>query len=228
MNYSNKEIEKNLLKTATDPGLVDVIKDYSELGLEAIFNTELVEVIPVVRSVSAVLKGVATIQDRMFLKKLASFLTNANKMSIDERDAWYDKYISGDEKLEETIADKLLIMINAVNDNYKAEIIGKLFMAFVKGDVQSTEHFFYMTELVEGCFTDILKGLSEGREMNDEALFRVGIKHASNTTGGDIEEMLAKSQRMSRMGMSSNPDLPTRSASLTPAGELLVHVLRTY
>ena len=228
MTYSNKDIEKNLLRTATDPNLVDVIKDYAELSIEAIFNTELVDAIPVVKSVSAVLKGVATIQDRLFLKKLASFLNNANKMSAEERDAWYQEYIHGSEKLEEAVADKLLIMINAVNDNYKAEVIGKLFLAFVKGDIKSTEQFFYMTELIEGCYTDILKGLSDGRPINDEALFRVGIKHASTTTGSDIDQMLSQNQRMTRMGMSSNPVLPDRAASLTPAGEILMHVLRTY
>lgn len=228
MDYSSREIERNLLKTTTDPELRDLLKDYVELGIDAVFNTEIVDAIPVVRSFSAALKGVATIQDRIFLKKLAHFLSSANNMTIDERDAWYERHIHGDEKIEEKLADKLMIIIDSVNDNYKADVIGKLFMAFIKGDVDTLEHYYYMCELAASCHTSILKGLSEGRTMDDVALFRAGIKHASTPTGEDISKMLDRDAELTSMGMSSIPSLPRRNVPYTPEGELLMHVLRNY
>jgi hypothetical protein len=226
--YSGKDIEKNLLKTATDPALVDVIKDYAEAGIDAVFKTELVEALPVVKSVSAILKGVATVQDRMFLKKVARFLSSANKMTLKERDEWYEKHIHGDESLEDKLADKLMIMIDAVNDNYKADILGKLFLAFIKGDIETLEHFFFMTELVENCFTDTLRALAEGRSVTDDALYRAGIKHASVPTGRDISEMLDRDQGLASRGMTTRSELPYRSAEYTPAGKLLLHILKSH
>lgn len=228
MSYLNREIEKNLLKSATDPELVGVLKDYTEVGIDAIFKSELVDAIPVVKSIAALIKGVISVQDRIFLKKLAHFLSNANNMTMEERDAWYDRHINGNEEVEKQLADKLLIMVDAVNDNYKADVIGKLFMAFVKGDINTLDHFYYMCELVENCYTNILKGLSEGKQMNDDALFRSGIKHASTPTGKDINDMLSQDTLRARRGMSSSSQLPYRSASYTAAGELLIRVLKTY
>ncbi len=84
-DYSKHEIEAALINTATNPEFADTVKDYAELGIDAIFNSEIVDAIPVVKSISAILKGVATIQDRMFLKKLATFLSAANNLTESER-----------------------------------------------------------------------------------------------------------------------------------------------
>lgn len=228
MDYSNKNIEKSLFKTVTDPELSNLLQDYAEVGIDAVFNSEIVDAIPVVKTLSALVKGKATIQDRIFLKKLARFLAQANKMSLEERDKWYKQYIERNAKRKTELSDKLIIMIDSVNDEYKSDVIGKLFLAFVKGDIKSLDEFYFMSELVLNCYTNILKGLAIGKEFTDEALYRMGIKHASGPTGKDIIEVIDKDVNAAGRGLTSTPRLPSRKAEYTSAGKLLIHILKTY
>ncbi len=226
LNRTVRSVEENLIGTATDPQLSDILKDYAELGVDSILDSEVIEAIPVVKSISALAKGVATIQDRIFLKKLAHFLSTANNLTEGERKAWHQKHIQGSRKIEAAIGGKLMTMVDAVNDDYKAAVLGKLFYAFVKDDIKTIDHFYYMTELVENCFTSILKALAQGTDVNDEALFRAGIKHTSAPSGRDIQEMLERDTRLGGKGLTTTSQLPYKSAEYTPAGVLLIKILR--
>jgi hypothetical protein len=119
-----------------------------------------------------------------------------------------------------------MVMIDAVNDDYKAAVIGKLFRAFVKDEIETVEHFYYMAELVENCFTGILKGLAQGRDINDDALFRSGIKYASTPSGKDIQEMLERDTQLGGRGLTTTSQLPYKCADYTPDGILLIKILR--
>lgn len=226
----NKKIEKSLLETATNPEYAELVQEYAEVGIDELLESDLIDAIPVIKSFVAITNGFKSISDRLFLKKLARFLSEANRLTAEQRATWYEEHIHGDTEIETKLSNKLLFIINSVNDDYKAAVIGKLFRAFIDGKVSTIDHFYFMIELVDGCRTGILKNLAKGIEVNDEALYRVGIVHAtSSLTASDIKEILDRDAQLKSRGLTgSSSSAKHKAASYTSNGELLINILRNY
>ncbi|USN97299.1 MAG: hypothetical protein H6799_02910 [Candidatus Nomurabacteria bacterium] len=227
MDIAAEDLKKELVDTATNPNYSDLLQDYAELGLEAVTDSKFVDAIPAVKSFVAIVKGSVDIRDRIFLKKFAKFLAEANKLAANEREEWLKRIKVGPNNIEEKLADKLVIMVDSVNDEYKASVIGKLLRAFVSGRISTVEDLFYLTELVESCYTNVLKGLSEGREYSDEVLFRVGLKHSSNQSISEIKKSIDRDAELASRGMTSSAALSPQSADYTSAGMLLINILKS-
>lgn len=223
----NSQLERNLLDTATNPDYADLLQEYAEVGLDTVIDSELVDAIPVVKTLVAISKGAATIQDRIFLKKLANFLSEANNLSTEERTRWYEKMKLEKPKKTKELAEKIMLMIEAANDNYKAAVIGKLFRAFAKGQIEKIDDFYYLVEIVDNCFTNVLKALAEGRDMTDESLFRAGIKHASKSpSASQIKGELDREMEMASRGIAVSRVDNVAPADYTTAGMMLINILR--
>ena len=221
------DVESDLIETVTNPEFIPAISEFAKVGLGAIFESELVQVLPVIKSIHTGMKGISTMQDRVFVKKLSSFLLQANQFTIEEKNAWYKKHIGVDSAKEEKLAEKLIIIIDSVNDTYKAKIIGKLFWAFVIGRIETMEEFFILSEIVESCFTNVLSDLAEGKQVPDEVLFRAGIMHASPSIKPQaIVDMLDEQQRSARSRMTRMPQLREERPGFTAEGRLLVNILQ--
>ncbi len=215
-------IETDLINSATQIDYSDILQNYAESSLDALVDNEIIDTIPVIKTLAKLHKGVIAYRERLFLKKIAYFLMEANKLSKEERKNWLKKVKLDSPKEQKKVGEKLLIIIDGVNDNYKALIIGKLFRAYVKGKIGGREDFFFLCELVEGCRTHILEELAKSKPINEDTLILQGIKRPKWTSTEDITEAVDKSLRRPRMTtLKSYP-----ASDYTPSGQLLIKVLR--
>jgi len=218
--------EKTMLESATNPDYAGLIEDYAEFGIEQLADNDIVDGIPVVRTIVAMGKGYVNIRDRLFLKKVAQFLKAANKITPKEREEWYVRLAKDGPEKEQEIADKIWMMIDATNNSYKAAVHGKILRAYVKGLIQQEEHFYYLMEMVDSAPTNIIRALETGRKMNPDAYYRIGIMESPVPTMSEMEEYQDRQGRLARVGMAAPAFL--KNYQYTAAGNMLIKILRDY
>jgi hypothetical protein len=109
------EIGTELVRTivlANENG--DLVRDYLEAGVEVIFDTPLVERIPVIGTIYAVSKGVVSMPDRIFAHKLLRFVQGIGTPTDRDLAAWNERL--GDQARRRKFGERLLVAIDAMND----------------------------------------------------------------------------------------------------------------
>ena len=134
---------------------------------------------PIIGTLIGIIKTVVNVHDRLFIKKLMSFLYELKDTSIKKRKKLIEK-IDESNKYRTKVGEKLLFIIDRCNDNEKAEIIGKLFRNFLIERI-SYDEFTRAASCIESVFLpDLLKFVDErwegiSVEMDTESLLAAGI-----------------------------------------------------
>ncbi len=123
------DISKPMEDTLKDNDLQNLTSGLAEVGLDA-FLDGIAKDIPVFNSILGIGKGYLAIKDRLFLKKLIYFLSGLKNTTPDERREMINK-IDESGKYRTRVGEKLIYIIDSCDDHEKAEIISKLFEAFL-------------------------------------------------------------------------------------------------
>lgn len=92
--------ETNKIENALEEGLVkptvDLMQDYSELGLDAFLDNPVLKEIPLVKTVVGAIRGVVAIREIFLAKKLLTFLReyHGGKLSKEKRSYFLEKFAS--------------------------------------------------------------------------------------------------------------------------------------
>lgn len=115
-----------------DQSLVDAGTDLLELGIDSIIDNPFLESLPIARIMLGAGKSVLNISERHFLKQTYYFLLAFNTGDIDKKA--YEEYkgrINRDPKKGEEELGRVMIILNRSIERKKAEILGRLFQAYV-------------------------------------------------------------------------------------------------
>lgn len=150
MTYSTKKLGEvveqdfeNSIQSAFDATLRDtnlesITESIAELSIDSLLKEEVLKEVPIVSTMVSMVKLGANIQDRLFLKKIVSFMAGLNEIPPDERRKMIDDIdASGKHRIK--VGEKLLYIIDACNDHESSELVARLFKVFVEGGITYDE-----------------------------------------------------------------------------------------
>lgn len=142
----NSSSLKELMKSSEFDSLS---RDYLKVVSDIIITNENIKRIPVIDTIYTIFRLSQDMSDRIFAKKIMSFLFGYSPFN---QNAINDFYFKHNEK---EIGEKIILILNQLDDIKKAEIIGRLFKATIESKVDK-DTFFRCCYAVNRCFlTDL-------------------------------------------------------------------------
>lgn len=118
-------------KIIKDNNFKDLMTDINEVVLDSFLKDGIVKNIPILGLVSKVINIGNTIQERLYTKKLLTFLKQLEDTKAEDREKEINK-IDENENYKTKVGEKLLYIINEADDCEKAGYIGILFKLFLE------------------------------------------------------------------------------------------------
>ena len=126
--------EGALIKTIANSDLTNVTANLTEVALDQILKQGLLRDIPIVGSIVGVGRAVVSISNHLFLKKVFRFLAKLNDVSPEERAEFVEK-LETDAGQRQKVGEKLILLLDRFDDLQKADLLGKIFKAYIKGTI---------------------------------------------------------------------------------------------
>ncbi len=144
-----------LTETIKDANFQDVIMDLGETAIDTIFDDGVLKEIPILGSVLGLARATMTIQDKLFTKKLLTFLLQLQNTDTKSRKEQINK-IDNDPNYKTKVGEKILHIIDKCEDSEKAAYIGKLFQCYIEEKLHY-EDFLRASKCIELTFLYDLK-----------------------------------------------------------------------
>jgi len=131
--FKNIILSKDLEKTNDE--IASTIVDVGESALD-VFQEETYKEIPILKYIMLVPKTVHGVQDRLMAKKILVFATALTTASLEQRTKFIEE-LSSDKR--EKIFEKIYMTLQAATDVDRAQIVGQLFEAYIRGVLNETQ-----------------------------------------------------------------------------------------
>ena len=187
---SEQTISTSLIENISDPNLGNTLTDVAELAIDTILDDGVLKDLPIIGTLVNITKATASIRDKIFAKKLLLFLKSLDSCPIDKRLKFIEK-IEKKPKEKERLGEKLIILLERLDQMNKPMIIGNLFKAFMQEDLSyyefskisnivsnvQLEDLYYLKD-TEGPLIDMSTDILEYLAMN--GLMNIGISSPMN------------------------------------------------
>lgn len=140
---SKKPKQKNNIQnsfdlTLTNSNLQNLNIDIAELTIDSVLNDGLLKDIPIVGTIANLSKFGANIHDRLFLKKILSFLNQLKDIPVDKRKKMIGN-IDYSKKYRIKVGEKLLYIIDSCDDYEISELISVVFRVYIEEKITYDE-----------------------------------------------------------------------------------------
>lgn len=139
MDNDQLDIQESFEKTLINSELPDVVIDLAEISLDNLIDLKDVKDLPLIKTFVGLLEFGANVHDRLFLKKIIAFLANLHGVDVAERKKMIRK-INDSNKYRIHVGEKLLYIIDRCNDYESAEMVSRLFGAFIEGKIEYSDY----------------------------------------------------------------------------------------
>ncbi len=119
--------------------LPDAAVDIAESSIDALLDNELLKQIPIVKIFIGAAQVGVNIRDKLFLKKILSFLSNVDGIDLGERQRVISS-IDNSKEYRLKVGEKLLYIIDSCEDYEGAERVARLFRAVLIGDIEYDDY----------------------------------------------------------------------------------------
>ena len=179
------EIDDSLLKTISDNGANDIISEMSEVTLDSIIQNDLIDKIPIISTLRSVYKISHSISDYLFIQKLLKFLYELRSLSEQEKIEMKLKMESNN-KYQNKIGEKLLEIVNKIDDSDKTVTIAKIFKSYINGDIEIHEFMKFCQIVNKSYLPDLMKltNFARGQSLRSEysgSLLSMGLLQINPT-----------------------------------------------
>lgn len=172
LNEVSSELGKALMSNN-----FDIITDYSEIALDSIFDSKIVDEVPVIKTIAALCKTGMAIRDRHFAKKILIFLREFQDGTVEE--SRKNKFLMDldDVKYKSRVIDTILVYLDKFSEQKKAPILTKILQAHINGKF-GWEKVILFANCLEILFLgdiEVLKRIYENADMeakSDSELFK--------------------------------------------------------
>ncbi|MBR3084089.1 MAG: hypothetical protein IKH03_05915 [Oscillospiraceae bacterium] len=123
-------------KESLDESAVSIVAGLAEAGIDSILDEGLLNKVPIVSTVFSLYKFGNGIRERYNLIKISRFLNEINSQIVDEEKRnSYIKIISDEPKKRSKEIEYLLILIDRYLEKEKPEMLAKLYLAYLRGEL---------------------------------------------------------------------------------------------
>lgn len=182
-----------------------IVISVGEVGLDHASHNELIQSIPVLRSIADTLDLIDSIRNRHLLIKLTIFFEKLYSIPLEDRRRFIDKIA----KNQNNLSQQILIYLDRQETNEKAGILANIFTAYLYEKIDYTALVRLMSILDKVVFGDlnILKNeFIRQLESPIEGTQKVWL------LGTDYEHLVATGMLIENTGFSLNPSQVNLSA----------------
>ncbi|OGZ72957.1 MAG: hypothetical protein A2908_00045 [Candidatus Staskawiczbacteria bacterium RIFCSPLOWO2_01_FULL_38_12b] len=141
-----ENIQNSFDSTLKNANLESLAIDFGELGIDSLLGDSVFKNVPIVSIFISLAKFGANIHDKLFLKKILSFLCGLKDISAEDRGRVI-KSIDDSKKYRVKVGEKLLYIIDSCHDFENSERVAQLFKAFIEEKI-SYEDFLETTNVL--------------------------------------------------------------------------------
>jgi len=155
----SKDLGFALINEVAGDKLNELVIDASEVALDSFINEGIFKEIPFFGTLYKTYKAAVGIREAIFAKKIFKFLTEIKDIPQTEREQFVNK-LEEDEKFKNRVGEKLLVLIDQLDDLDKPTLIGRLFTAAIQGEIKYYE-FLRLSQVIKDAFLPDLLMLKE-------------------------------------------------------------------
>ena len=156
--------QNSLLATIRQSGLSNTLTDIGEISLDQLLNDGIVRDFPIVGTLISLTKAGITVRDQLFFKKVIKFLGPISEVTPNERAKFLDSLSESENKKAN---EYLLMYIDRLDSNDKAEWLGMASSAYIRGEITFHQlHYFahYLDHVFILVWKDYLKAIKPWAE----------------------------------------------------------------
>lgn len=151
MDNYNSLIEKSLLSD----DLKKITQDISESIIDSILEDGLLKEIPLISTSISLYKAGQSFRLRNYIKNLYIFLFQLKDIDLHIKENFI-KRIDDEENAKNELFERILFLIEKLDNSYKSEIIGKLFKSYIYDKINLND-FLRLCLIIERAFHNDLK-----------------------------------------------------------------------
>jgi hypothetical protein len=185
----------NIFRAVKSDQIKEITKDLSEAAIDQFLKDGLLRDIPIVGTFYNIYNLSQNISNSFFTKKMLKFLLELNTIPKLERINFIERLESEDESRK--VGEKILIIINKIDDTDKATILGKLFKITIEEEIEITT-FMRLCHMIDKVYLEDLYSLKDTEYLDNldseikYNLSQVGILNQSIKDNRDHEEYVFK------------------------------------
>lgn len=134
----------------------DILKEVADVVVKTFLKEGLLKSSGIMNVISSMVSMRKGISDAFFEDKLKTFLENLSDVSQEDRDAFCKKLDSGKGKTTEQLFKHLVVVINKLEEEQKAEILANLFKLHIYGVIEELEFLRYASILNRVTLGDLM------------------------------------------------------------------------
>ncbi len=165
---SANEIEKALFSSISKGPIAELGFNLADITLDAIFDSKVLEAVPLIGTIYKVARGCVTIRDHLFARKPLAFLSEASKASTEQHEQF--SAMLDEEKFRTRFGETVLLILEKLDDMAKPPIVGRIIRAAIEGQVHVEDALRYAAAVngisVEGMrsFAGLVLDPEHGRD----------------------------------------------------------------
>lgn len=152
-------LEESLIESVGSSSLSDIALEASDIALDAVLDNGLLKEIPVFSWLAKAYSTYQSITDRMFLKKVALFLSGVSHAPETERRDFKNK-LDNEPKFRKKVGENLLLLIDKHERLEKSFILGKIMAKLIEGKC-SNEDFLRIAAALDHSIVEDLELLQK-------------------------------------------------------------------
>jgi hypothetical protein len=224
------KIDTSFKKTIVSDDALSLAKDYSEIALDALFEDGTIKEIPIIGTAISLFKIGSSLRDRHLLKKIVNFLNSLKDVPKEKREEFLKK-IDSDDNFKENVFEKVMLILDRLDETSKAELIGNLFKLYIMGvfDKQKFLRFAGMAERL--IYYDLMALHYRNSHFNrdwdgDQPYYVDHAATSSLTSMGLMEQKIIEVPSESARGRGiQGVSEPALTFKITPLGQELANYL---
>ncbi len=176
------DIQKSLEDSIEDASLSTITNTFLDIDIDEwqnvlgdLSNNEVVKNVPILKWLAALYSTSKTISTHLLMKKIARFLYQLKDIPIEERQSFLNKMNSKDRR---KLLDNLILILEKHDNFTKSDILGKLFEAFIRGELTQEEFskLNYATNLINvDSIKELLKFYGGDTILPVEVIYNFGF-----------------------------------------------------
>lgn len=132
----DQEKQKNPLNRVHEI-TTDLAVDYTEVLIDTLTDSDILKEIPLVKSAVAAYSLLNTVKNKRFSKRLQLFIVEVRERRVSEEKVQeFKKQFDQDKDYKEQVLEHIIDQIERADDNYKAKILARLYVAFVNTEIE--------------------------------------------------------------------------------------------
>jgi hypothetical protein len=148
-----------IVKGVCNPEAKDLAVELANFEIGALLDADILQEIPIIKSVIACHKTWGAIHDRLFLQKVAKFILSSPKFTQQQKEQFIHDHLQ-DAQQAKQLSDAIVLILDKLDDFEKPQMVAKAFAAFVRNEI-GLVIFRRLAAAIDIGFVDDLKEFSK-------------------------------------------------------------------